>query len=496
VACELKSGLGEAADTEGGNYVMDFADIPGPGLADVEAYNGRNHQYLLEQHEKYGDRVAMNVSSMARADSGAPTKRVVFVRQPAMCRKVLTSDNFAKTWDAGDNGSDTVDYVHNLVQPMLGNTVFNKQGEGGAHEGRLQLKPMFNATKQLSPGFAQQIDLALDSWEEGTMDALGACHDLIRQALLSAIAGSAATEADAQTRDSFHDVLDHFISRYQSSGHTAHVSVEDEEMMEIAKEAGMRVVRAWRHEGVPQGDDKTMLALMSRAGNSDEEMAAMLVNTIIAGAEAPGSTLAQLLQELAFNAPLQQALAAEVQAVAGGHGDGDVLAVNKQLKQVEASVMEGLRFFAPATLVQRQAIVDTTLGSFQIPAGTVVGMCVSAIHRDAKNFANPWTFDPRGRGKLNPFMVKDTNPFMTFSGGQRGCPGRHLGIMMLRLALGKIVQRFELTAQWRRPDDHLTGAAAGSGGGGIPKFVEWQVGGIPVQLIRRRPQPAGVGAKL
>eukprot|EP01047_Picozoa_sp_COSAG01_P073104 COSAG01_NODE_11815_length_1853_cov_20.888255_2_plen_51_part_01 len=27
VACELKSGLGEAADTEGGNYVMDFADI-------------------------------------------------------------------------------------------------------------------------------------------------------------------------------------------------------------------------------------------------------------------------------------------------------------------------------------------------------------------------------------------------------------------------------------------------------------------------------------
>jgi len=473
---------------------MGFADIPGPGLADVEAYNSRNHQYLLEQHEKYGDMVAMNISSMARADRSAPTKRVVFVRQPAMCRKVLTSEEFAKTWDAGDKSSDTVDYVHNLVQPMLGNTVFNKQGEGGAHEGRLQLKPMFNATKQLSPGFAQQIDLALDSWKEGKVDALGACHDLIRQALLFAIAGSAATEADAQTRDAFHDVLDHFISRYQSSGHSAHVSAEDEEMMAVAKEAGMRVVRAWRREGVPQDDDKTMLAVMSKAGNSDDEMAAMLVNTIIAGAEAPGSTLAQLLQELAFNAPLQQALAAEVQTIAGDHGD--VLAVNKQLKQVEACVMEGLRFFAPATLVQRQAIVDTTLGGFKIPAGTVVGMCVSAVHRDAKNFANPWTFDPSGRGKLNPFMVKDTNPFMTFSGGQRGCPGRHLGIMMLRLALGKIVQRFELTAQWRRPADHLTGAATSSGGGGgIPKFVEWQVGGIPVQLIRRRPQ-ASVVAKL
>ena len=74
---------------------------------------------------------------------------------------------------------------------------------------------------------------------------------------------------------------------------------------------------------------------------------------------------------------------------------------------------------------------------------------------------------------------------MTFSGGPRGCPGKHLGIMMLRLALAKIVQRFELTASWRRGADHLESAGSASAKG-VPKFVEWQVGGIPLQLRLRQ----------
>ena len=41
-----------------------FAAIPGPGAADVEAYNSRNHQYLLELHERYGDIVAMDIRTL------------------------------------------------------------------------------------------------------------------------------------------------------------------------------------------------------------------------------------------------------------------------------------------------------------------------------------------------------------------------------------------------------------------------------------------------
>ena len=462
-----------------------FASIPGPAATDAVAYNSRNHQYLLELHEEYGDIFALDVSSMARAatDYGAATKRVVFAREPGTVRSVLQSDHqFAKTWDAEDQGTESVDYVHNLVQPMLGGTVFNQQGEGGAHQGRLTLKPMFSAAKDLAPGFARQIDRALDAWPtEGRFDALAMCHDLIRQALLYAIGGGSASTADAATEETFHEVLDYFVGRYSGATHDATVTAEDEVMMAKAKDAGMRIVQAWREEGSPETEDKTMLAVMAKAGNSDEEMAAMLVNAIIAGAEAPGSTLAQLLQELAFNPPLLAALQSETDAIAPA--GTDVYAVNDKLKYVEATVFEALRFFAPATLVQRVAIEDTVLDGYEIPAGTVVGLCVTAIHRDEKTYANPWSFDPVGRGKLNVYLLKKENCFMTFSGGPRGCPGKHLGIMMMRLALGKIVQRFEVSASWRRAGDHLNDTHLEARG--LPKFVEWWADGIPLEIATR-----------
>jgi cytochrome P450 len=465
-----------------------FEKIPGPGAVDVEAYNARNHQYIVELHEKYGDIVAVDMSSMARAANGAPTKRVLFVRKPEMAKAVLRHSAFAKTWDAAEVSADTVDYVHNLVQPLLAGTVFNKQGEGGAHHGRMALRPMFNAVKQLSAGFAEQIDEALKAWPvDGGIDALGSCHDLIRQALLFAIAGSAAPRANAATESVFHEVMDYFVERYSSSGHDACATAEDEATMAKAMDAGLRIVQAWREHGqsgTSEAEQKTMLAVMSEAGNSDEEMAAMVINAIIAGAEAPASTLAQFLQELAFNAPLQTALAAEI--AAGAPAGTEVLDVLDKLTFVDDCVMEALRFFAPATLVQRVAVKPTQLGGYEVPPGTVVGICVTAVHRDATVHENPWTFDPLGRrGKLNLQVLKEEDCFMTFGGGPRGCPGKNLGKMMLRIALAKIVQRSEFYSNQRRGCDHLS-QPAGGGGKGIPKFVEWQVGGIPLQI---RPQP-------
>ena len=84
------TGMGEATPTEtllegsadGPAVPQAFLSIPGPKVTDCEAYNARNHQYILELHEQYGDMVAAEISSMARADTSEPSKRVVFVRNP------------------------------------------------------------------------------------------------------------------------------------------------------------------------------------------------------------------------------------------------------------------------------------------------------------------------------------------------------------------------------------------------------------------------------
>ena len=162
-----------------------------------------------------------------------------------MVRKVTGSRAFGKTWDAGEAkaagqpGGESMEYVHNLVQPLLTKTVFNNQGKGGVHHGRLQLKPMFMAVRQLSDGFAEEIDRALDGWPvDGPVDVLSSCHDLIRKSLMFAIAGSAAQAADAATEATFHEVLDYFVGRYASSGHDAVATAEDEATMAKMMGAG------------------------------------------------------------------------------------------------------------------------------------------------------------------------------------------------------------------------------------------------------------------
>ena len=61
---------------------------------------------------------------------------------------------------------------------------------------------------------------------------------------------------------------------------------------------------------------------------------------------------------------------------------------------------------------------------------------------------------------------------VTFSGGPRGCPGKHLAVGIMKLALAQIVQQYTLEEV---PAEDLA----------VPKFVEWRVNGIPVRLHRR-----------
>ena len=89
-----------------------------------------------------------------------------------------------------------------------------------------------------------------------------------------------------------------------------------------------------------------MLRVMDKKGYTDGQMAAMLVNTLIAGAEAPASCLAQTLQELAFNPPVQRLLSDEVARVSRSRRPGAKVNPTREMRQlttVQAAVMEGAR---------------------------------------------------------------------------------------------------------------------------------------------------------
>jgi cytochrome P450 len=203
-----------------------------------------------------------------------------------------------------------------------------------------------------------------------------------------------------------------------------------------------------------------MLGVMSNFGLTEEEMNATMVNALFAACEAPLHVLAAIVVELSKQPDLQNKLYSEL--------TNKTPTGSKLLHNV---VMEGLRLYAPVTIVQRRSIKILDIEGYYVPQNTNIGVCISALHANEEFFPNAQKFDPSRR--LNHMMVTQ-NGFMPFSGGPRGCPGRHLAVSLLKSALGRIVLRFKLIE------------SANSGERKIHKFVEFPSNGAYVNIQLRQ----------
>lgn len=270
--------------------------------------------------------------------------------------------------------------------------------------------------------------------------------------------------------------MSYFVQRYQQPCHDQVVTTEDDRMMKALFEASMVVVSDYRKMAEGLADSAIspvtkhcMLHIYMTSGHSDEEMAATFVNVMIAAGEAPGSVLAQLVEELGQNEAVQTRVRREVEGMAAR---GSVSPHMDKLDVTNAVVVEATRLFAPATLVQRTALEDTVLDGMKVSKGTIVGICPTAVHANSETWACPHSFNPDREEDLDIMSPG----LLTFSKGPRGCPGKHVASAILNMCVAKLVQQFVLSP------------AAGYTGRKVPKMVQWSIDGIPVTVQRRNPQ--------
>lgn len=110
------------------------------------------------------------------------------------------------------------------------------------------------------------------------------------------------------------------------------------------------------------------------------------------------------------------------------------------MRYLQHIVLETFRLFPPGPLmVPREASTDCTLGGYDVPCGTILLVNAWAIHRDPEVWDDPTSFKPeRFEGK-----EVETHKLMPFGVGRRACPGAGLGLRMVELALGSLIQCFE-----------------------------------------------------
>jgi cytochrome P450 len=122
-------------------------------------------------------------------------------------------------------------------------------------------------------------------------------------------------------------------------------------------------------------------------------------------------------------------------------------AVQEDHELIGPAIEEGLRFETPLTTVQRFTSQDTELEGVEIPANSVVDVCMGSANRDEARWERAEEFD----------VFRTRTPHITFAAGEHTCLGLHLARLETRVALECLLTRLTNIRLLDDGDPHIHG---------------------------------------
>jgi cytochrome P450 len=122
-------------------------------------------------------------------------------------------------------------------------------------------------------------------------------------------------------------------------------------------------------------------------------------------------------------------------------------AVQAEHELIPQAIEEGLRFETPLTTVQRFTTEDTELEGVEIPARSVVGVCIGSANRDERRWERAEEFD----------IFRKHMPHISFAAGEHTCLGLHLARLETRVALECLLTRLTDVNLVTDDDPHIHG---------------------------------------
>lgn len=111
------------------------------------------------------------------------------------------------------------------------------------------------------------------------------------------------------------------------------------------------------------------------------------------------------------------------------------------------AIEEGLRFETPLTTVQRFTTEDTELAGVNIPARSVIGVCIGSANRDERRWQRSEEFD----------IFRKHLPHISFAAGEHTCLGLHLARLETRVAVECLLDRLTNVQLLTDDDPHIHG---------------------------------------
>ena len=202
------------------------------------------------------------------------------------------------------------------------------------------------------------------------------------------------------------------------------------------------------------------------------------LNMINAGADPFSSVLAGAIFYLLHNPTCLEKATQEVRTSFTSTSeivDGPAL---NSCTYLYAVIEETLRRTAPVPSHLPRVVLEggMDIDGHHIPAGTVIGVPMYALHNNADYFPAPFTFTPErwieSSSNTAEHIALARKAFCPFSIGSRMCSGRKLAYMQLKLTLAHLLWRFDIR---EAPDEMGKGGGNGKLGIGRERRDEFQM---------------------
>ncbi|XP_054819379.1 cytochrome P450 83B1-like [Prosopis cineraria] len=212
-----------------------------------------------------------------------------------------------------------------------------------------------------------------------------------------------------------------------------------------------QVINDHMNPTTPQTDQRDIIDIFLQIMNAPstsvdltlDRIKALLMNIFIAGTDTSAATIVWAMTLLMKNPRVMRKAQDEIRKL---HVEKDFINEEdvERLPYLKAVVKETLRLFPPAPLlVPRESVEKCNMEGYEIQPKTLVLVNAWAIGRDPEAWEDAEQFYPERFFNCSIDFKGQDFELIPFGAGRRICPGIHMGVATVELALANLLHSFD-----------------------------------------------------